>query len=87
MEITTVLNEIDQVLAVLVLCLDIGMDGFGVVKDAIGAGEGAALVQRDGDAGINLDWRSRGKYSERNRSEQGGHAEHGIAAGSGSERK
>ena len=78
---TTILNEIDEVLAVLVLCLDSGADGLGVVKDAIVAGEGVALVQRDRNAGLDLHWSCRGKDSQRCGSEQGGLAEHGSTLG------
>ena len=80
MEITNISNEINQVLAVLILCPASGEGGLGEVKDTIVAGEGAALVQRDGEASTKLGWNSRSMDSERDGSEQGGLAEHGTDA-------
>ena len=86
MKVTNILNEVNQVLAVLVLYVSNGEAGLGEVKDAIVAGEGAAPAQRDGDASIKLGRDSGGKCSERDGSEQGGLAEHGANAGGGSDR-
>jgi hypothetical protein len=86
MELGSILNEVEQVLAILVLGLDGGDDGLGVVEDTVGAGEGAAFMQWDGDTSIDLDWSSGGEGNECESSEQGCLAEHGVDAGGGSER-
>lgn len=85
MEITNISNEVNQVLAVLILYIANGEGDLGDVKDTIVAGEGAALVQRDGEASLKLGWDSRGKYSEHDGSEQVGLAEHGADAGGNSD--
>ena len=76
------MNGVTQVLAVLILYVGKVEDGLGAVKDAIVAGEGTALAQRDGDTSID----SRGKCSELDGSEKGGLAEHGAGDGGGSDR-